>query len=75
MQTRRWREMDFELPVPPRDKASVPKFHFGLASLVSTYERPPASGGLLAGRALDISYETEGRWVLNRGSRRSALPR
>jgi len=29
---------------------------------------------LLAGRALDISYETVGRWVLKRGSRRSALP-
>ena len=30
---------------------------------------------LLAERGLDISYETVGRWVLKRGSRRSALPR
>ena len=30
---------------------------------------------VLAERGLDLSYETVRRWVLKRGSRRSALPR
>jgi len=72
--TRCWREMDSNFPF--RRAIRLRFRNFTLALRWS----PPTSGRrsveeLLAGRALDISYETEGRWVLNLGSRRSALPR